>query len=225
MYLCLVVRKYLMTLYEPITLKRIIKIFLWTFFLSPLILLLIAVVISALVKGLAETQNELIELFSHGFEPLLAIGYFGALATILTLIIISSALYHNYKWKQFFHSELVKPLYNHGFKLDHQGLKGFFRGVHFEVSYFKWKGDERSIISIYKQTKSNSKPTVIKDHGLGKNIAMTDYSDALVVDVNIRGRRRRREFNIIELLDMILNFTKTEKMDIKQLPNSASVRL
>jgi hypothetical protein len=73
----------------------------------------------------------------------------GALGLVLTALALSESLNNNRLWKNFFHPDPFKPLFDQGFVLDRYGLHGFWKGLPVSIYYEKETLGDYAKITAY----------------------------------------------------------------------------
>lgn len=202
-----------MTKYEPVTFKLVRKVFLWTLLISPIILFLIAFIISLFAKGYSQTIKELKD-FIPKIDIVLAIGYFIALASMFTLIIVLATFLYNYKWKKFFTSDAINAMKIYGFRSNQEGIDGVYKGVDVAIRYYVWKNTESTYLYLLKSPSTIGGSSQLENHDFGKDYTLTNYDDALVIEINIKGKRRKKELDFQKILDGAIKFAETQRIDL-----------
>jgi hypothetical protein len=201
-----------MTTYEPVTFKRIRKIFLWTLFLFPIILFLIAFGISMAVKGYSQTLDE-VKAYVPTIDIVLASGFFVGAACMFTVIIILANLYFNFHWKKFFNSEAINSMKKYAFTLNQEGIDGEYKGVNVALRYYKYNETESAYILLFKN-RIEGDYSDIKTHDFGEDCTLTNYDDVFQIEINIKGERRKKELDFEKLIDKAITFAETQHIDI-----------
>lgn len=202
-----------MTKYEPVTFKSTRNVFLWTLLLSPIILFLLTFIISLFVKGYSDTLDQVND-FLHKIDIALTTGYFIVFALMFTLIIVLSNLYHNYKWKKFFTSDAINSMRKYGFTFNQEGIDGEYKGVKVAIRYYKWKDTESTYILLLKTQSVLGSYSQIENHDFGKDYTLTNYDDVFEIEINIKGRRRKKELDFQRVIDKAIKFVETQPIDL-----------
>jgi len=133
---------------------------------------------------------------------------------MFTLIVFLSVSYHNYKWKKFFTNEAVNAMRKYGFTFNQEGIDGEYKGVRVALRYYKWKDTESAYILLLKTPTVSNGYSEIKTHDFGKDCTLTNYDDVFQIEMNIKGKRRKKELDFEKLINKAIQFAETQHIDL-----------
>jgi hypothetical protein len=133
---------------------------------------------------------------------------------MFTLIIVLANLYYNYKWKKFFTSDAINAMRKYGFTFNLEGIEGEYKGVNVAIRYYKWKDTELTYIQLLKSQPAFGGYSQFENHDLGKDCTLTNYDEVFEIEINIKGKRRKRELDFLKLIDKAIKFTETQRINL-----------